>query len=218
MLKIEIQLETHAYCKEKLCDHVLDEKLGDDPQSCGIVGGDTIIPIRKNRNLCIAYEYTELTTLLDVQKAIYSAYGIPDFAVRTAFMYDGYRYWIDNESAKFHIAVSKHLDPESTGVIHAGVYVCLDAGSILEEDGIRYYMNSRERGKHHEPHVHLCSDEHSAVLIITTGRLIGDFPSKLTKKARKKVRNNAAFFLDKWNTLTDGLKVDINHALGLINY
>lgn len=217
-MQIEIQLETHAYCEEQLCDSYLDEALGDDIQSCGIVPEYIIIPIRKNRNLRFNYEYSESTTLNDVENAIYCSLGIPDQCVRTAFMYEGYRYWIDDGSAKFHVVVSKHLDPESTGVIHAGVYVCMDAGSILEEDGIRYYMNSRERGKHHEPHVHLRSDEHDAVLIITTGRLIGDFPQKLTKKARKKVRKNAAFFLDKWNTLTDGLKVDINHALGLINY
>lgn len=217
-MKIEIQVVTHAYCEEELCDNVLNEALGDDIDSCGIVPEYIIIPIRKNRNPHIEFEYTNETTLYDVETAIYSTLGIPGEMVRTGFLYDGYRYWIDNGNAKFHIAVSQHLDPKNTGVIHAGVYVCMDAGSILEEDGIRYYMNSPERGKHHEPHVHLHSDEHEAVLIITTGRLIGDFPSKLTKKARKKVRNNAAFFLEKWNTLTDGLKVDINHALGLINY
>ena len=217
-MKIQIQVETHAYRKEKLYDEILDKVLGDDIQSCGIVGAETIIPLRKKRNPLISFEYTESTTLLDVVNAIYSFYGIPDYFVRIAFLYNGYRYWIDNEEANFQTVVSKYLDPKSTGIIYIGVYVSLDAGSILEEDGIRYYMNSRERGKHHEPHVHLCSDEHSAVLIITTGRLIGEFPAKLTKKARKKVRSNAAFFLDKWNTLTDGLKVDINHALGLINY
>ena len=217
-MRIEIQLETHAYCEEQLCDDVLDSKYGDDIQSCGIVGEETIIPLRKNRNPRLSYEYDEFTTLLDIEKSIYSFYGIPNHSVRIGFMNDGYRYWIDNENAKFAVLVAKYLDPDSTGVIQAGVYVCMDAGSILEEDGIRYYMNSRERGKHHEPHVHIRTDEHEAVLIITTGRLIGDFPSKLTKKARKRVRNNAKFFLEKWNTLTDGLKVDVNHALGLINY
>ena len=100
------------------------------------------------------------------------------------------------------------------------MYVSMDAGAICEEDGIRYYMNSRERGKHHEPHIHLRSLDscEEAVIIIKTREVIGDFPRKLIKKARKKVEKNERFFLEQWNVLTDGLKVDINHYFGLINY
>ena len=101
-----------------------------------------------------------------------------------------------------------------------GLYVSMDAGAICEEDGIRYYMNSRERGKHHEPHIHLIALDSwkEAVIIIKTREVIGDFPSKLIKKARKKVEQDERFFLEQWNVLTDGLKVDINRYFGLINY
>lgn len=109
------------------------------------------------------------------------------------------------------------MDTKNSGSICVAVYVSGDAGSICEEDGIRYYMNSRERGKHHEPHIHLRALDscEEAVIIIKTGEIIGKFSGRLIKKARKKVAENKKFFLEQWNALTDGLKVDINHYLGL---
>lgn len=223
-MKTIIKIESHVYSQESLRDEMLDESLGNDIDSCGIIGPEIILPLRKNRNFEVLLEYTDDTTIQEVVDGICNKFGFLDFDEpfypRVAFISDNIRYWIDDFDAKFKTALNNHLDREKHGSISAGVYVSADAGSICEEDGIRYYMNSRERGKHHEPHIHLRSLDscEEAVIIIKTGEIIGDFPRRLIKKARKKVSENKEFFLDQWNVLTDGLKVDINRYLGLINY
>ncbi len=223
-MKTILIVEAHVYTEEQLQDEMLDESLGDDIDSCGIIGPETILPLRRNRNLRIAFEYTEGTTIREVVNAVYNEFGYTDRNIaqwpRIAFLRNEIRYWIDDLDASFKPLVEKHLDSQKTGEIHIAAYVSANAGSICEEDGIRYFMNSRERGKHHEPHIHLLALDSckEAVIIIKTREVIGDFPRKLIKKARKKVEKNERFFLEQWNVLTDGLKVDINRYFGLINY
>lgn len=223
-MKILLVIETHVYAEDRLRDEMLEESLGDDIETCGIIGPDIIFPLRKNRTPRIVLEYTENTTIRDVVNAIYNEFGFAELDAvllpRISFLKAGLRYWIDDFNASFQPLVEKYLDPKNTGEVFVAAYVSSDAGRICEEDGIRYFMNSRERGKHHEPHIHLLAldscDE--AVIIIKTREVIGDFPRKLIKKARKKVEQNERFFLEQWNVLTDGLKVDINRYFGLINY
>lgn len=223
-MKILLQIETHVYEEDYLRDEILEASLGDDIDSCGIIPPEIILPLRKNRNPKIMLEYTNTTTIRDVVHVIYDVFGFneQDTVVlpRIAFLRGDVRYWIDDIDANFEILLERHLDSQRTGEIHIAAYVSGDAGRICEEDGIRYFMNSRERGKHHEPHIHLLALDscEEAVIIIKTREVIGDFPRKLIKKARKKVEQNERFFLEQWNVLTDGLKVDINRYFGLINY
>ena len=222
-MTILLLIETHVYQEEQLRDEMLSEDLGEDINSCGIIGPETILPLRRNRTPELLFEYSETTTIKDMVDAIYGVFGFDKDVLilpRIAFLRNNLRYWIDDCTANFQTLINKHIDPENSGKINIAAYVCGDAGSICEEDGIRYYMNSREWGKHYEPHVHLRAlgscDE--AVIIIKTRKIIGEFPKKLVKKARKKVEENEKFFLEQWNVLTDGLKVDINHYFGLTKY
>lgn len=223
-MQVLINIETHVYAEECLQDHILEESLGDDIDSCGIVGPEIIIPLRKNRNPKIKVTYTDSTTLQDIVNLVYNQYGFLEldeiFKPSIAFLHRDIRYWIDNINAKFKPIVENHLDLEQTGEISVAIYVNANAGCICEDDGIRYYMNSRERGKHNEPHIHLRSVDscQEAVIIIKTREIIGKFPRKLIKKAKEKVAVNERFFLEQWNVLTDGLKVDINRYFRLINY
>lgn len=223
-MKIIISVETHIYVGNKLQDSILNERLGDDIDSCGIIGPEIILPLRKNKNTNIVFEYTDRTILKDVVDAIYNVFGLLSLdemlLPKVAFMCGEIRYWIDNINANFQKNIDKHLDPQRTGRIYSALYVSGNAGCICEDEGIRYYMNSRERGKHNEPHIHLRSlgSCEEAVIIIKTGKIIGEFPRKLIKKARNKVKAEEKFFLEQWNVLTDGLKVDINRYFGLINY
>ena len=223
-MKTLLVIETHVYEEDHLRDEILEASLGDDIESCGIIGPETILPLRRNRNPQIALEYTESTTVRDVVNEVYKVFGFVELDTmllpRIAFLRDELRYWIDDLDARFQPLVEKYLDPQNIGEVYVAAYVSGNAGRICEEDGIRYFMNSRERGKHHEPHIHLLALDscEEAVIIIKTREIIGDFPRKLIKKARKKVEKNERFFLEQWNVLTDGLKVDINRYFGLINY
>lgn len=221
---IVLMIETHAYAEEMLCDDILNEDLGDDLDSCGVVEPEIVFSLRKNRSVQLVLKYTTDTTLYDVKKSICEKFGLDspyEFGrIQMSFFSNGLRYWIDNYSVALKTIVDQYLDPLGKGYISVALYVSADAGRIFEEDGIRYYMNSRERGRHHEPHVHIecASSQDDAVILIKTGKIIGKFPHKLAKKAIKKVLDNQKFFIEQWNTLTDGLAVDVNRFWGLINY
>ncbi len=219
-MKVLIRLETHAYVEEKLYDEILNPSLPNSIESCGIAGPEIIVPLRKYRNCEFVLNYTESTTLNDVVKAILTNIESLNHGVVVAFIVDELRYWIDDPNALFSLVVENYLDMNKSGTIRVDAFISLNAGTICEEDGIRYYMNSREKGKHNSPHVHICdtSHEHEAVILLSDFTVIGDFPNKLLRKAKKRIEANHRFFLEQWNVLTDGLKVDINKYFGLINY
>ena len=92
---------------------------------------------------------------------------------------------------------------------------------MFEDDGIRYYMNSKEAGKHNLPHVHVdIRHERSGSFSIITGeKLSGDrIRSSDEHKIRKMIAKRRAELFDFWNKHTDGLTVDLDQALGLIGY
>lgn len=221
---IKLNIETHAYAEENLCDEMLDENLGDDIDSCGIVGDEIVLPIRRKRTATLPLSYTEETTFMALVDTITQLYGWKDSAedlgIEFAFFSNGIRYWLIDTSANLKESIENCLDPNNSGELAVALYVSADAGTIDNEDGIRYYMNSKEKGKHHEPHVHIesVSSDAEAVIMIKSGKVVGKFPGKLARKARKKVLENQRFFLEQWNTLTDGLSVDIDRFLGIIHY
>lgn len=92
------------------------------------------------------------------------------------------------------------------------------AAEIWLEDGLRYYMHSREAGSHNKPHVHVdYRHESSASICIMDGSVLsGYIPSKALRKVREKISDNKEFLLECWNEKTDGLRVDINNYFGII--
>lgn len=90
------------------------------------------------------------------------------------------------------------------------------AGDIWTDDGLRYYMPSRESGSHNKPHIHVDyrHESHASICIGDGSLLSGSMPSKALREARKKIFENQEFLLRYWNEKTDGLSVDINSYLG----
>lgn len=220
-MNIIIQIETHAYAEEKLCDEILDENLPDDVQSCGILGPEIILPLRRNRHCELKFEYTEATTVGEVQHAVLEHIQSLNHGVWLAFLSGGERFKIGDRNACFSKLVEKYLDPCDTGKIKVAALVSLDAGVVCEEGQLRYVMHSGEAGKHHLPHVHVhtTSHEFEASISIQDGQVLaGNLPPKLLKKARKKISEDRDFFLNCWCTLTDGLIPDINYHYGYIKY
>lgn len=95
---------------------------------------------------------------------------------------------------------------------------CSQAGTIWNEDGIRYYMNSRESGSHHKPHVHIDYryEEEASVAIEDGAVLAGNIPSRVLNKVQEKIRENKKYLFQCWNDMTDGLDYDINYHFGNI--
>lgn len=117
--------------------------------------------------------------------------------------------------------LKKYLDPNNIGTITFSVLVSCDAGGVAREGPLRYFVHSHEAGSHHEPHIHVRDNayEHEASIRISDGEIIaGELPSKYAKMAKTKILSDQEFFYNCWNTLTDGLQVDINHHYGYIEY
>lgn len=79
-MKILMKIERHVYAEDRLHDEILDESLGDDIDSCGIIGPEIILPLRKNSNPKLLFEYTENTTIQEVVNAVYNEFGFLDLA------------------------------------------------------------------------------------------------------------------------------------------
>lgn len=97
----------------------------------------------------------------------------------------------------------------------------MDAGSVFEDDGIRYYMNSREAGKHNEAHVHVdIRHETTGSFSIITGKKLskGKIKTSDVRKIQMMIANHQAELINFWNEHTDGLTVDLDQAFGLIGY
>lgn len=220
-MKITFLIETHAYEKEQLCDEILDTNLPDDETSCGIHGPEIIVPLRRNRNTQLEFSYTEETTLGEIEYAILNHIESVNHGVWSAFLVDGERYKIFDDNKKFKPLVDKYLDPLYTGIIRVGAYVSLNAGCVCKEGQLRYIIHSKELGKHNLPHVHVetVSHEEEVVLSIPDAKILaGKLPKKLLKIAQDKIKTDREFFVNCWNTLSDGLRIDMNYHYGYINY
>ena len=94
------------------------------------------------------------------------------------------------------------------------LYALVDkGGGICVENGIRYYMNSKEYGKHNIPHVHVEYAGKQASISLYGKVLAGHIPKKQEKEAIDKIKNNKESFLFKWNTMTDGSKFKFDNDI-----
>ena len=110
--------------------------------------------------------------------------------------------------------LSKYYDIRED--LHIFFMLSNQAGDIWVEDGLRYYMQSKEAGRHHLPHIHVdYRHESSATVSLYDGEMIeGDIPKKVMKRVKAKVLNNKKYLMECWNKLTDGLRVDVNAYFG----
>ena len=110
--------------------------------------------------------------------------------------------------------LSKYYDIRED--LHIFFMLSNQAGDIWVEDGLRYYMQSKEAGRHHLPHIHVdYRHESSATVSLYDGEMIeGDIPKKVMKRVKAKVLNNKKYLMECWNKLTDGLRVDLNAYFG----
>lgn len=220
-MKLTVKLEIHAYAEEKLCDEYFD-----DPPFFGINGPEIMLPLSKKRGQSFVFEYYEQTRVIDiinaVRREIWEDNGEPEWSpVSYAFLIDGERYYIDDGNHDFLTLKSKYLDPQNAGTITIGVLVSCNAGDVGGVHPLRFYVRSREAGNHHEAHVHVrdVGHQYEASVRISDGEVIaGKLPKKLAKLAKESILADQEYFYNCWNTMTDGLKVDINHHYGYINY
>ena len=228
-MDLKIHVTVHAYAEEQLHDEVLVPHSG----NYGILGKEIVAPLRRINGKSFSIRNVEadfsIINLWDwVDERIYEIGAkfktdsvltlAEEFSVIQKYLvFDGLRYSVDStEKPITYFLRLMGCKIEDTIEIQL-----LDAGTVFEDDGIRYYMNSKEAGKHNLPHVHVdIRHERSGSFSIITGeKLSGDrIRSSDEHKIRKMIAKRRAELFDFWNKHTDGLTVDLDQALGLIGY
>ena len=223
MKRLVVHIEAHSFAGEELHDEYFDDAPG-----YAIAGPLIMAPLVPVRGKDFEIFYEKSSTLGDIEYKIERLIWDPSlfeehlfFGVRFCFVSGLERYSVDNPNQNFEYIKDKYLDTDHLDRIEVCFLISHTAGAVEPKQGpLRYYMHSREKGKHHQPHVHVYvkGQGGEASVMILTGKVVGNIPPKYKKMASEQVLNNQRYYLECWNKLSDGLSVDINHALGLIGY
>lgn len=217
---ITIWIEAHAYAEEKLCDETFDIP------GFAIAGPECMAPLVCWRGRELQVDYNDDTTIGEFRDSIAQhIYGkrfdeIPGY-VKFTFTVGNDRAEIDAPDKNFETLLRTYIDPQETGSMKVCFLVSHDAGVVYKENRLRFCMNSREGTQHNEPHVHVEDVRHefAASLDLFTGDVLaGELPAKFKNEANRILSDNRDYFIKSWNQLTDGIRIDINHGLGLIQY
>ena len=223
MKRLIVLIEAHSYADEELHDEYFDDVPG-----YAIAGPLVMAPLAAIRGKEIEIFYDESTTLGSIRQLIIERIWNRSLSdvdsvsdVRFTFLAGTERYEIENPNQNFCYIKDKYLDIEHTNRIPVCFLVSHNAGMVGPKNGpLRYYMHSREKGQHNEPHVHVRvhgSGEEVSVMLLT-GKIVGEMPYKYVKIALDEIMQNQQYYVECWNKYTDGLKVDINHSRGFIGY
>ncbi|MGN0383843.1 MAG: DUF4160 domain-containing protein [Eubacterium sp.] len=233
VINYNIHISVHVYAEEKLADNVLTPH----SKNYGIHGKEIIGPLRKinGKNFLInnvqpQYSVGELWDWIEqklYKDSMITYYDIRvlDFVreynvVHKFLIFHNLRYRVDDLSKPL-LYYLKKMNASNDEVVNIELLICSDAGSIFEDDGIRYYMHSRESGKHHVPHVHvdIRHEEDGAFSLVDGSQLSdGKIKNKDKKRIRQMILSHQKELLQYWNLHTDGLTADLNQSLGLIQY
>lgn len=220
---LHVFIEIHLYSQNKLDDDQIEKR----KQGYGLYSPGFYKRLLSFLDKTIDVQVDEHTSLGDfydlIHKTIWGEFkGVIDGTTEMHFITPGARYSIDNPDSNFNNVLRKYLDPDSSGCIRIGLYVCEDAGSFDSEGKLKFYFHSHEQGKHNEPHVHVYYDNNSNEPIsIITGEVLSNrprMPKKYRKQAKQYILKHQKELLDYWKAKTDGLNVDINHKLGLSDF
>lgn len=218
-MQVKIVYDIHAFAEEKLRDDYFDRG------TC-IHGPEIISLLNQKRGSYFILEFDDNTSLGDVISAIKCDLQVETeelrrMPLRYGFLYNGERYFINDRLCHFSIVKQKYLAPNNEDHVTACILLSCDAGDVGYEYPLRFYVHSREAGSHSIPHIHVrdVRHRHDASISIETGEVIvGKLPSKLAKIAKKEILSKQEYYIECWNTQTNGLNVDINHHLGIIKY
>jgi len=224
MRLLHVKIEVHFYSGDESHDDQIDKRL----QGYGLYSPGFYKQILKFYNQTIEVEFDDEITLGGFKKLIYDKIwdnynGIIDGSMEFFFVTSEARFTIDNPDLSFCNVLDKYIDPQFVGFIRIGIYVCEEAGQFEKDGDLRFFFHSREKGKHNEPHVHVCDvgRNFEASMSVLTGELITKntkMPRKYQIQAKKFILEHKVKFAKGWNMHTDGINIDLNNLFGLSNY
>ena len=82
-------------------------------------------------------------------------------------------------------------------------------GRVAFENSITYVIHTNEQG-HNKPHLHAQYQDKEIIVEIPTGSILaGNLSGKKAKMASEWVVANSDFLSQKWNDLTNGIKIPV---------
>lgn len=178
----------------------------------------------KNKTLQISPDdtYTFNTLYRDICKKI----GIrPMFAVDSdcpAFfdmlieLDDNYLIGIDD----YNILLNKVLKAFHSNSIIVYLKIIPGRGELYRGDGIKIFMRAEPDERHHGAHVHVWGgdDRNASISIEDEKEYAGNLNKKERKKALAIIRENKDVLLEIWETLIEGISIDVDYKLGRISF
>lgn len=215
--EVIVNVEVHCFRGVRVVDEIFDSL------SINLIGEMEADKIKKNRHMSCAFLYDKNTTLDDFRQEILSAlFEGEAYCCALCFRIVGINNWlfyIENPKDSFENILGDNLIPVKNNQINVIIFISHNAGSYDIEGKLRYHMHSNENGI--EPHVHVevfCKDYSASIPILHPEDYTGNMPNKYLKKAINKVKRERKKMLEFWNAHTNGLRVDINQALGIVDY
>lgn len=223
MKELFINFEVHLYSENRLHDDQIERR----KKGYGLYQTEFYIHLFSYIDKTIRFDLADGITIGEVKDLIYKKiFGTytetEESIVNILFITPNYSFSIEDPRKDFINVLDKYLDPESKGLISVGLYICEDAGHFAQDGKLQFNFRSHEDGPHHKPHVHVSviGKNYDEPINIITGDPIEErpkMPQKYLSQAKMYIIDPEHHykFLDAWNNRTDGLKIDINKALGI---
>lgn len=215
-MEIKVKLEVHCYRQNKLIDEIFDSS------SINFIGSVAAEKIKKNRNKEFIFYYTPETTLKDFKEEVVSELFDSENCSCEMFVRivgkNDWLFFIEDPNKPFERIISDEQIPIINNRIIVKIFVSFNAAEYDRDNRLRYYMNSNENCGHNEPHVHvevLGENCEASIQILHPEKVKGEIPNKYLKQAKQRIETETKKFLEFWNSNTNGIKVDINQALGI---
>lgn len=218
-ITIKVKIYVHAYAEEELRDDLLnvDQRFLYNPPEvmnaiCGVK--DQVLEVIIDKESSVKEFENTLNSLIWGAKWKKTTDNCFEFY----YLFEECRAVIDKPKERFLKYLHKYIDPLKTNQIEVAYYFCCDAGQILEAENLRFYMHSKEKGRHNKPHVHvedINKGDECSIAILDGELLDGKIKKKELRKAQQIIKDNQNLFIDYWNKHTDGINIDINFNLGL---
>lgn len=222
MISIKVRIDAHIYAEEKLCDDFFY-----NPSVVRYISPPKLmLPLLEFRGKIISVNVEDNSSIAAFERILKTVIWGNNWrrisaGVETFYSVGQYRAEIVKRRVKFKSLLDEYLDPAQSGLINISFLVNEDAGEVLTVDNLRFYMHSNEQG-HNIPHVHVLDKNtyNECSISIIDGKKLTDseFRSKDLRNAQRIIKEKQEFMFYCWNTMTNGIKIDINHQLGFIKY
>lgn len=138
-----IHVTAHAYVEDHLADGVLIKH----SRFYGIHGKEIVVPLRRINNKTIKLRVSDSFTVKELWGKINAYLNrfsriCPNDYYEKYLVFDNLRYSIEDEDKPLYYYFQR-MKIDDTSIVEVQLLLNMDAGEVLYDDGIRYYIYSK---------------------------------------------------------------------------